>query len=815
MQVLKFGGSSVANAANMSKTVDIVLKALEKDRTIAVFSAIQGCTDALIKTGNLAATRDIRYRDLIDDLRKSHHRIIRELLPEENRKEALKTCDATFDSIKSIAQGLYLIGEISPTSLDAIQGCGELLSTQILALKFASVGVAVKWIDSREIIRTGNVRGHNVVDTATTYANIRSVIEANPLKTLFVAPGFIASDEKGRMTTLGRGGSDYSASLYALGSNARALETWKDVPGMMTANPAIVPEARPIHHISYRAALELSHFGAKVLFPPTIQPVVAGHIPIYVKCTFDPSAEGTLIEQNPPRGNNNIIGISNSDNIALLSLEGSGMVGVPGFSSRLFQTLSDNDVSIILITQASSVNTMCVAVSEKDAVKAKQAADQTFAYEISLGKLNPLKVETGFSIICLVGDDMFGQSGTTGRMLDALGRRSISVRAVAQGSSERNISVIVKSDDCNSAIHCIHDEFFVDDSLKHVNLFIAGYGNVGRTLIDMIAANRDAIAARTGIRLHIAGVTNSRRYIIDQSGIDPTKVGKLLENGNDSSNDAFFEHILTLSMQNSIFVDCTASSDISYKYINLFRAGYNIVACNKIAFSAPYDQYKAMKEAALAGKCTVRYETTVGSAMPILETITRCVNCGDDITSVEAVLSGTLSYIYRTYRGGTDGKTFADVVREAHAKGYTEPDPRLDLSGRDVLRKLIILSREAGVPVEESDIDEHPILGKEFFKGSVDDFYKALEAHESVFAAAWHEADSEGKILKYIASLEKDGDGYHASIGMRKVSPDHPLGTDGGAIITTRIYPSPIIIRGAGAGAENTASGVLNDILNS
>ena len=417
MQVMKFGGTSVATTDAMSKVVDIVSKAVERDRTILVVSAISGCTDTLINIGNLAARRDESYKELIDALQERHHGIIRELLPLEKHEESLEVCDSLFDSLRGIAQGVCLLGELSPASLDAIQSFGELWSTKILATKLASIGIATKWVDSREIIRTVSRGGKNVADVQKTYYKVNQMIEKNPITQLFVMPGFIASDSCKRTTTLGRGGSDYSASLFAVGCNARILEIWTDVPGMMTANPKIVPTARTIKHISYRAASELSHFGAKVIYPPTIQPVISEGIPIYVKDTFEPEAFGTLIEKNPPRGREKLIGISNSDDIALLSLEGSGMVGIPGFSSRLFETLSQNDINIILITQASSVHTMCIAVSSKDAEKAKEAADRCFAYEISLGKLNPLKVEKGYSIVCLVGDDLLNQSGSTGRML--------------------------------------------------------------------------------------------------------------------------------------------------------------------------------------------------------------------------------------------------------------------------------------------------------------------------------------------------------------------------------------------------------------
>ena len=819
MQVLKFGGTSVANAEAIQQVVEIVSRSVDRDRTILVVSAIRGCTDALIRIGNLASQRDEAYKEVIDSLQKQHHQIIKEVLPVEKQEESRETCDSLFNSLRSIAQGVFLLGELSPTSLDAIQGFGEQWSSRIIATKLASIGIATKWVDSRKIIRTVSKGEKNAVDVQKTYSRINEMIESNPITQLFVMPGFIASDKQGRTTTLGRGGSDYSASLMAVGCKARALEIWTDVPGMMTANPKVVPTARTISNISYKAALELSHFGAKVIYPPTIQPVVTEGIPIYVKNTFDPQAYGTLIEKNPPRSKDSVIGISNSDNIALLSLEGSGMVGIPGFSSRLFETLSQNDINIILITQASSVHTMCIAVSEKDAEKAREAADRCFAYEISLGKLNPLKVEKGFSIVCLVGDDVLNQSGATGRMLAALGNNSIPVRATAQGSSEKNISVIISSHDTEAALRTIHNEFFDRRSGKDIHLFIAGYGVVGKALVDIISKNREKIEKRTGRRLHVCGLSNSRRFILDKNGLPLENIAEQLAEGHCSADEAYFNQLATLSMENSVFVDCTASADIAFKYMNLFKRGYSVVACNKITFSLPYKQYAAVKEAAIEIGATLRYETTVGAALPILESISRSVHSGDEILRIEAVLSGTLNYIFSNYAGG-EGGTFAEVVKRAQDAGYTEPDPRLDLSGRDVLRKLLILSREAGVGIDETDVEISSILPEDFFEGDVEAFYAKLAENEAMFAARYNEAASKGLRQRFVASLVKDNGspfGYKAKIGLECVDASHPLfslcGTDNAALIQTDFYPSPLVVQGAGAGAYQTASGVLNDII--
>ncbi len=814
MQVLKFGGSSVADASAMGKVVDIVNKALERDRTIVVASAISGCTDSLIQIGTLASQKDDNYKIMIDELQSRHEKIINSFIPEEKRQRSLQYCQENFDNLRSITLGVYILGELTKTSLDAIQGVGELLSTSILIFKFKSLGYDCKWIDSRQIIKTNN----GVVDTDITNDNIEKMLSENRHTQLFIMPGFIASDQSGKMVTLGRGGSDYSASIIAVGSKARVLEIWTDVPGMMTTNPKIAPEAYPIRNISYRAALELSHFGAKVIYPPTIQPVIAKSIPIYIKDTFNPDDCGTLIESDPPYGSDRsgVIGISNSDNIALISLEGSGMVGIPGFSSRLFEALSVSGINIILITQASSVHTMCIAISEKDAEKAKAAADKTFAYEISLGKLNPLKVEKGFSIVCLVGNDILSHSGSTGRMLAALGRRGISVRATAQGSSERNISVIIESQDVVPAIQSIHREFFEKSNTKIINLFIAGYGGVGKALIQIIKENKQKVFEKTGKLINVAGLSNSRKYVIKRDGIDLTDIDNLLDNGSNAADDAFFSEIQSMSLENSIFVDCTSSYDIANKYVTMIENGYNVVACNKIAFAAPLQKYMAIKKCAFNCGRSVKYETTVGAALPILETISRCSNSGDAIHRVQAVLSGTLNYVFSTYKG-SEGVSFASVIKQAQALGYTEHDPRIDLGGKDVLRKLVILCREAGIFIEESDVEISPILPKEYFDGTIDDFFNMIEKNEAQFAQQYQEAASQGLQLKFIASLENENGEYKAKIGLQKVDTSNPLffltATDNAAIIWSDFYTSPLVIQGAGAGTFQTASGVLNDIV--
>lgn len=782
MQVIKFGGTSVARP---EKLVDIVSKAIGKDRTILVCSAISGCTDALIALGNKAAAKDRAYLEDLEALKQKHISLAKQLLDSGSLAKTLAIEEELFGSLAGILHGVYLLGELSKTSLDAVQSFGELFSTRILEAKFTALGISCKWLDARGII----ISDAGVVDTAASYANIEKAIAAHARTKLFIVPGFIASDSLGRTSTLGRGGSDYTAALFAAGIKARLVEIWTDVPGIMTANPKTVPGAKTVRNISYRAAQELSHFGAKVIFPPTIQPVVAEGIPIYVKNTFDPADEGTLVEKNPPRREDALLGISNSDKIALISLEGSGMVGIPGFSSRLFEALSRAGINIILITQASSVHTMCIAIAEKDAPLAKKAADACFAYEISMGKINPLKVEPGYSIVCLVGDNILGHSGATGRMLSAIDSAGIRVRATAQGSSERNISVIVPSEDAEDAIRAIHKEFFEKAGARQVHIFIAGYGQVGKALVDIIENNSKAIAERTGKELIISGIANSKRYLLNTAGVNAEELDK-------GTEGSLFDALEGGVPPESIFVDCTASSTTAVRYAALLDAGVKgIVACNKLPFSGSWQSYTQLCRSAASHGAHLRYETTVGAALPVLDTLERVACSGDKLISIEAVVSGSLNYLCNNYKGGN----LNAVINDAYVKGYTEPDPAEDLSGRDVLRKLIIMARVAGIALEEADIDARA--------------FPLEEAIKHLYA----KASARGKVLRYVARLQNGEDGVKAGIGIEEIGPDSPLykldGTDNCIVITTEQYPDSIVIRGSGAGPERTAGGVLSDIL--
>lgn len=804
MQILKFGGTSVANAENMKKVVEIVLGELENDKTVLVSSALHGTTDILIEIGNEAASANISYKDKLSLLEKMHYEVVDNLHMEDFSAPLNAELGELFDELRGICDSVFHIREISHSTMDWIMSFGELLSTKILAAQFTSIGINCKWMDSRKFIKTYYEGGKNVVDQELTESLISEALGGCRAK-LIIIPGFVASDREGRITTLSRGGSDYTSALVAAAVSARKLEIWTDVNGMMTADPRIVPGAMTIENISYREALELSHFGAKVIFPPTIQPVVSKGIPIIVKNTFDPHGKATRIERNPPEGTNYIKGLSNSDNLALLSMEGSGMVGVPGYSSKLFEVLSANSINIILITQASSVHTMLVVIAEKDAEIAKKAVDDRFAYEISLGKLEPLKVETGYSIISLVGDDMKNHAGASGKMFEALGREGINIRAIAQGSSERNVSAIVATDDVEKGLIAIHDEFFYE-SQKPLNLFIVGYGNVGRQLIDVISENGKAI--------NIAGICNTRNRYMCKKGVDVSLIAEKLgaksdrrTNINDFINDA-----IEMRLPNSVLVDCTSDKALASFYPGILASGIGVVTCNKIANSLDMGIYHRIRAAARGGKVPFYYDTNVGAALPILRTISLLQSSGDKVEKIEAIVSGSLNYIFSEYCKEDCKDSFGTIVRRAKEMGFTEPDPRTDLQGTDVLRKAIIMAREAGAEVEAEDIKIEGFLPEECLSGDVDSFFTAVDRNEEHFLSLRQKAFAAGAKLRYVAQIV----GNDVTIGLMVIDAAHPFynceGTDAAVSLSTKLYPTPIFIKGAGAGARITAEGVYGNI---
>jgi aspartokinase/homoserine dehydrogenase 1 len=809
MQVLKFGGSSVANSENISKVIHLALGALQKDRTILVVSALGGITDTLIQTAASAAAGDETYKDRLVEIEHRHLETVRTLLPITRQSAALSAVKTRCNEIEDICSGVFLLGELSPRTQDKIVSYGELLSSYIIAARFAAQDLDHAWKDTRELIVTDSRYGHAAVDFTKTNRKIKEYIGSSPAS-LFILPGFIAADENGITTTLGRGGSDYTAAILAAAVDARKLEIWTDVSGMMTADPRLVTNVRLIPRISYQEAMELSHFGAKVIYPPTIQPVMRKNIPVWIKNTFAPEDPGTVIELDAIHNGDSIRGISSIPRIALLSLEGSGMVGIPGFSKRLFEALSSHQINVILITQGSSEHSICVGIDETNAVAAKQAVDHSFHPEIIAGTVDPLIVEAGLSVIALVGDHMKSHPGISGKLFGALGRNGVNVRAIAQGSSERNITAVIAADDVKKAINVLHEEFF-ETSYRQLNLFITGTGNVGRRLIDQLRHQQDWLQQQLRIQLRVVGIANSRKMIFDNDGIDLHSWRDRLEQGETMTLDKWTTGISSRNLRNSVFADVTANSEVAACYAALLQRSISVVACNKIACSAPYKNYRHLKDLAREYNARFLFETNVGAGLPVIGTLNDLLRSGDTVRRIEAVLSGTLNFVFNHYDGT---RPFADVVRQAQTEGYTEPDPRLDLSGTDVMRKIMILTREAGEHTEMDDIANHSFLPASCMQGSVDDFYVEMGKEEEHFRQLFEAAAAKGKKLKFVAQY----DNGKASVGLQHIGPEqdlyHLYGKDNVVLFyTDRYSEQPLVVKGAGAGAEVTASGVFADIL--
>jgi aspartokinase/homoserine dehydrogenase 1 len=809
MQVLKFGGSSVANAENITKVITLVIEALSKDRTIVVVSALGGITDMLIQTAVSAAAGDESYKDRLQEIEHRHLETVRTLLPITRQSAALSAVKTRCNEIEDICSGVFLLGELSPRTQDKIVSYGELLSSYIIAARFASLDLDHAWKDSRELIVTDSRYGHAAVDFPRTNRKIMDYMDSSSTS-LFIFPGFVAADAKGITTTLGRGGSDYTAAILAAAVDARQLEIWTDVSGMMTADPRLVSNVRLIPRISYQEAMELSHFGAKVIYPPTIQPVMRKNIPVRIKNTFAPEDAGTLVELDAIHNGDSICGISSIPGIALLSLEGSGMVGIPGFSKRLFEALSGNQINVILITQGSSEHSICVGIDETNAITAKHAIDHSFHPEIAAGTVDPLVVETGLSVIALVGDHMKSHPGISGKMFGALGRNGVNVRAIAQGSSERNISAVIASGDVKKAINVLHEEFF-ETSYRQLNLFITGTGNVGRRLIEQLKQQLDWLQQQLRIQVRVVGLANSRKMIFDNEGIDLGSWRDRLEQGEPMALDKWITGITSRNLRNSVFADVTANGEVASCYAGLLQKSISVVACNKIACSSPYMNYRQLKDLAREYNARFLFETNVGAGLPVIGTLNDLLRSGDTIRRIEAVLSGTLNFVFNHYNGG---RSFADVVRQAQTEGYTEPDPRLDLSGTDVMRKIMILIRETGERIEMDDIENHSFMPASCMQGSVDDFYTEMAKQEDHFRQLYQAAADKATKLKFVAQY----DNGKASVGLRHIGPEqdlyHLYGKDNVVLFyTDRYSEQPLVIKGAGAGAEVTASGVFADIL--
>ncbi|MBA3784470.1 MAG: bifunctional aspartate kinase/homoserine dehydrogenase I [Acidobacteria bacterium] len=809
MKVLKFGGSSVGNAENIEKVVEIVTSEIKKNSCAVVLSAMQGTTDALIETGKLAESGDEIFRQKINEIKAKHFEAIRTLFPASAQNDLLDSVEKRIGELEKICEGVFLLHELSPRTLDRIVGYGEILLTNIIAAKFDSLGIENVWKDTRELIITDSNFGFATVNFEKTNSQIRDSFKNSSAK-LHILPGFIAADINGATTTLGRGGSDYTAAILAAALDAEVLEIWTDVSGMMTADPRFVRNVREIRRISYREAMELSHFGAKVIYPPTIQPVMTKGIPVWVKNTFAPTDFGTLIEAETSPEKKIIRGISSIDKISVLNLEGSGMVGIPGFSKRLFDALSRANINVILITQSSSEHSICVAIEDKFGNLAKESVDKEFEYEISVGKIEPLRVENGFSILALVGDNMKEHTGVSGKMFATLGSQGINIHAIAQGSSERNISAIINSKDVRKAVNTLHEEFFSDGN-KQVNVFIVGVGTVGKKLIEQIRLQNEFLRKNLRLNVRVVGLAKSRNKIFDEAGIKLSNAENLLENAPLMNMSEFTDLILEKNLRNSIFVDVTANAEVVEVYPKLLQKSVSIIACNKIAASSAYAKYQQLKDLSREFGTAFLFETNVGAGLPIINTLNDLMRSGDEIKRIEAVLSGTLNFVFNNYDGS---RLFSSVVRQAQDEGYTEPDPRLDLSGTDVARKILILAREAGFKLEMPDIENKGFLPESCLQGSVEDFYSEMEKHESYFRDLFETARGENLSLKYIASF----DNGKASVGLQSISKEHNFanlsGKDNAVLFYTNRYADlPLVVKGAGAGADVTAAGVFADII--
>jgi bifunctional aspartokinase / homoserine dehydrogenase 1 len=806
MKVLKFGGTSMGSAA-VIKTVSSIIQSGDFPK-IVVVSAMSGTTDQLISCGELAASGNDEYKEQLKKIELRHLDAVKELIPVQHQSSVLSLVKKGCNEIEDICNGIYLLGECSLRTKDKLMSYGEWLSSQLFTATLQHANIQVVWKDARELIRSNSNFGNAAVDFSITNQQVQKYFQKNDAQ-VTVLPGFIASDLNNITTTLGRGGSDYTAAIIAAALHSTALEIWTDVSGMMTADPRWVANAKIIPSISYQEAMELSHFGAKVIYPPTIQPVLSKNIPVLIKNTFAPADAGTLIESSPAK-DNIIRGISSISSIALLSLEGSGMVGIPGFSSRLFDALAKAQINVILITQGSSEHSICVGINAGETAKAKEAVDHAFQLEIEAGKVEPLQVETDLSIVALVGDNMKYHTGVSGRMFSTLGRNGVNIRAIAQGSTERNISAVVSSNDVRKAINVLHEEFF-ETVKKQINLFVVGTGNVGKRLLAQLQKQLSFLEEQLHLQVTIAGLSNSRKMLLNENGIDLNSWEEALQNGETANLNSFVQSIIQKNLRNSVFADVTANGAIAEVYASLLEKSIAVVACNKVAASSDYSNYKKLKHLSAEYNAPFLFETNVGAGLPIIGTLNDLMRSGDVVRSMQAVLSGTLNFVFNNYDGN---RLFADVVKQAQEEGYTEPDPRLDLSGTDVMRKILILAREAGVPMEMQEIKCNGFLPESCMKGSVDDFYEAMKKEETHFKQLYHEAKAAGCKLKFVASY-KDG---KAEVGLQHIPPQHDLyhlyGKDNVVLFyTDRYIEQPMLIKGAGAGAEVTASGVFADIL--
>ena len=810
MITLKFGGTSVANAQNIQLVINIVTEKSKTEKLAVVVSALSGVTDMLLNASQKAASKDENYKNSIEEIKQKHFETIATLIESSNQNQLLIKINSQINQLQTLLDGCFLLGELSPRTSDAIASFGELLSSQIIATALQQTIPNSTFKDSRELIKTNSNFGKAIVNFDVTNSLIANYFTSNKSQVVLL-PGFIASSEDGNTTTLGRGGSDYTAAIIANGINATSLEIWTDVNGMLTANPKIVKQAQPIETISYQEAMELSHFGAKVLYPPTIQPVLKANIPILIKNTFEPEVYGTLISSNPENNTNPIKGITHIDNIALLTLEGSGMIGVAGSSKRLFEVLSQENINVIFITQASSEHSICIGIQNQDAEKAKNAIDKTFELEITQNKIDNCIVENDLCIVALVGESMKNHQGISGKMFSTLGKNNVNIRAIAQGASERNISVVINEKDVKKALNTLHERFF-EDNTKQLNLFVMGVGNVGEIFIDQINQQKKFLKENLKINLRVIAMSNSRKMFFDEDGMNLKDWKSLLDNGETANVDDFISRVKEMNLRNSIFVDITANGDVASIYDQFLKQNIAVVTCNKIACSSQYDNYKNLKNLSRKYNAPFLFETNVGAGLPIIDTLKHLIASGDKINRINAVLSGSLNFIFNNF---SDSYNFHDVVKEAGVQGFTEPDPKIDLSGVDVARKILILIRESGYEMEMEAIENNCFLPKECMETTNnEDFFKSLIKHSNHFENLLAEAKAKECKIKFVASFNNG----KASVGLQFIPKESPFynleGKDNIVeFYTDRYIDQPLIIKGAGAGAAVTASGIFADVI--
>ena len=809
MIVSKFGGTSVGSAENIKKVIQIVSE--KKEKVAIVVSALGGVTNLLVKASDLALENDETFITVVDEIEKRHFDTIEGLLDHENQTVCKAEVAKTLNELKDVLNGVSLLNDLSDKSAARILSTGEILSSFIISQAMIQDGIKTTLTDSRSLIKTDDNYLNALVDYKTSYNNIISGVTFDQAD-VHIMPGFIASNSKEEITTLGRGGSDFTAAILANALSASMLEIWTDVSGMFTANPKLVRQAYPIREISYLEAMELSHFGAKVLYPPTIQPALDKKIPILIKNTLSPDEKGTLISNQAKQNDYAVKGISHIEDIALLTLEGNGMVGVPGISKRLFGALAQNKINVKFITQASSEHSICLAIDVAESKLAKKAVDEEFEFEILQHKIYPLKVETELAIVALVGDNMKSHQGISGRMFSELGVNNVNIRAIAQGSTEKNISAVIHKKDVKKALNSLHAVFF-EDQIKQINLFIVGIGNVGSKLLDQIKSQSAYLLDKLHLNLRVVGIANSRKMLFKEDGIDlGNYAAELQDQGTASDMNGFIKGITDLNLRNSVFVDNTANKEVTDFYAACLEQSIAVVACNKIACSSDFTNYQHLKYLARKYKAPFLFETNVGAGLPIIDTLNNLMASGDQITEIQAVLSGSLNFIFNNFDADT---SFYKVVEQAGIEGYTEPDPRIDLSGVDVMRKILILIRESGITSELTDIENDSFLpASSLAADSVKDFKETLKTEADHFDKLRIAAENENSRLKYVASY-KNGE---AKVGLQHIPEGHPFynldGKDNIVLFyTNRYVDQPLIIKGAGAGAEVTASGIFGDII--